>query len=123
MLMTFLRRLLVSSTLFVLVSLVPHEIQAKPRPKKDVPLGTLAGTVLVNKAPVAQSTVHVWRDGKNAGLIPVDAKGEFHFSFPDGTYEVEAAAPHYRPAITARVTVVVHAQHETWVNLELVPAP
>jgi hypothetical protein len=120
--MTFLRRLLTSSVLLVLVGLAPHQTQAASRPK-DVPLGTLGGTVLANNAPVAQSTVRVWRDGKEAGTITVDAKGEFHLSLPEGTYEVQAAAPHYRPAITMRVTVVVPAQHETWVNLELVPAP
>jgi hypothetical protein len=122
MLMTFLRRLVTSLALLVLVGLVP-QIQAKPRPKKDVPLGTLAGTVMANNAPVAQSAVRVWRDGKDAGTIPVDPKGELHFSLPEGTYEVQAAAPHYQPAIAVRVTVVVHAQQQTWVNLALVPAP
>ena len=93
----------------------------KPKTPPPIP-GTLAGKVSAGGAPVPQAVVHVWNEKKkDAGTIHPDEKGEFHFPLADGTYEVQAAAPLFHPAVPVRITVVVHAQRETWVNLELVP--
>lgn len=74
-----------------------------------------------NGAQVANATVTVWRDGKQVGSVAVTGD-RFTFSGPEGTYEVQASAPHYRPEVAAHITVVVHAARETWVNLVLVPS-
>jgi hypothetical protein len=101
-------------TLLAIICLVA----AKPTPP---PLGTLAGTVKSNNTPVRDATVQVWQGKKAVGTARVDEKGDFRLPLADGTYEVQAGAPQFRPAIPMRITVVVHAQRETWVNLELVP--
>jgi hypothetical protein len=85
------------------------------------PAGSIGGTVLANGAQVAGATVTVWRDGKQVGSVAVTGD-RFTFSGPEGTYEVQASAPNHRPAVAARITVVVHAGRETWVNLVLVAA-
>lgn len=105
-----------------LISFFSCELNAAKKPAGPPP-GTLGGRVIApGGAPVPQAVVHVWNEKhKDAGTIQPDAKGEFHFPLPDGTYEVQAAAPQFRPAIAVRITVVVHAQRETWVNLEMLP--
>ena len=106
-----------------IASLLSCELNAAKRPAPPPP-GTLGGRVIANGAPVPQAVVHVWNEKhKDAGTIHPDDKGEFHFPLPDGTYEVQATAPQFHPAIPVRITVVVHAQRETWVNLELLPGP
>ena len=87
-----------------------------------LPPGTLAGSVRVANTPVTDATVHVWQ-GKKEVTVHVDAKGEFHLPLADGTYEVQASAPQFHPALPMRITVVVHSQQQTWVNLEMVPGP
>jgi hypothetical protein len=115
--MSFARLLIVIGV----ASIVSCELNAAKKPAPPPP-GTLGGRVIANGAPVAQAVVHVWNEKhKDAGTIQPDAKGEFHFPLPDGTYEVQAAAPQFHPAIPVRITVVVHAQRETWVNLEMLP--
>ena len=107
--------------LIAIVSLVSCELIAAKKPAPPPP-GTLGGKVIANGAPIPQAVVHVWNEKhKDAGTIHPDDKGEFHFPLPDGTYEVQATAPQFHPAIPVRITVVVHAQRETWVNLELLP--
>lgn len=97
---------------------------ARPEKRPDPALlGSITGSVKSGGSPVLDATVHVWKDGKEVGAPHVDPKGEFQFPTPEGTYEVQAAAPHFQPAVTVRITVVVHAQHETWVNLEMRPGP
>lgn len=86
------------------------------------PPGSIAGTVRSSNSAVADATVTIWRDGKQVAAVPVTGDS-FTFSGPEGTYEVQASAPHYKPAVTTRVTVVVHSGRETWVNLVLVAAP
>lgn len=105
------------------VSLLSCElIAAKPKRPPAPPPGTLAGKVAVNGAPVPQVVVHVWTENhKDAGLIHPDEKGEFHFPIAEGTYEVQPAAAGFRPAVPVRIIVVIHAQRETWVNLEMLP--
>jgi hypothetical protein len=104
-----------------IASFLSCELNAAKKPAAPPP-GTLAGRVAAGGAPVPQAVVHVWNEKKkDAGTIHPDDKGEFHFPLPDGTYEVQASAPQFHPAIPVHITVVVHAQRETWVNLELVP--
>jgi hypothetical protein len=104
-----------------IASLLSCELNAAKKPPAPPP-GTLAGKVAAGGAPVPQAVVHVWNEKhKDAGTIHPDEKGEFHFPLPDGTYEVQASAPQFHAAIPQRITVVVHAQRETWVNLELLP--
>jgi hypothetical protein len=93
---------------------------AAKHPAVVVANGSIAGTVTANFAPVANATVNIWRDGKQVASVQVTVD-HFTFTGPEGTYEVQASAPNYRPAVAARITVVVHADHETWVNLVLVP--
>ena len=103
------------------VSLLSCELNAAKRPAPPPP-GTLGGRVVANDAPVPQAVVHVWNEKhKDAGTIHPDEKGEFHFPLADGTYEVQASAPGFHPSIPVRITVVVHAQRETWVNLVMLP--
>ena len=91
------------------------------KPKAPVaPPGTLAGSVRSGSAVVLDATVHVWQ-GKKEVTVHVDAKGEFHLPLADGTYETQASAPQFRPALPMRITVVVHSQQQTWVNLEMLP--
>jgi len=98
-------------------------VAAKPKPKAPaMPPGTLAGSVRVANTPVLDATVHVWQ-GKKEVTVHVDPKGEFHLSLADGTYEVQASAPQFHPAVTIHITVVVHSSQQTWVNLEMVPGP
>ena len=109
------------AVLIGVVSLLSCELNAAKRPALPPP-GTLGGKVAANGIPVPQAVVHVWHENhKDAATIHPDEKGEFHFPLAEGTYEVQAAAPQYHPAVPARITVVVHAQRETWVNLELLP--
>jgi hypothetical protein len=109
------------AVLIGVVSLLSCELNAAKRPAPPPP-GTLGGKVVANGAPVPQAVVHVWYENhKDAATIHPDEKGEFHFPLAEGTYEVQASAPQFRPAVPARITVVVHAQRETWVNLELLP--
>jgi hypothetical protein len=104
-----------------IASFLSCELNAAKKPAPPPP-GTLGGRVWANGAPVPQAVVHVWNDKKkDAGTIHPDDKGEFRFPLPDGTYEVQATAPQFHPAVPAHITVVVHAQRETWVNLELLP--
>ena len=95
-------------------------VAAKPAKPPVLPPGTLSGSVRTGNAPVLDATVHVWM-GKKETTVHVDPKGEFHLPLADGTYEVQASAPQFRPAVPVRITVVVHSQRETWVNLEMVP--
>ena len=93
----------------------------KPAPP-PVPTGTLAGKVFSKSAPVIpDATVHVWQGKKDVATVRLDEKGEFRYPVAEGTYEVQAAAPNRQPAMQVRITVVIHAQRETWVNLEMVP--
>jgi len=111
-----------AARLFLVLAVVSLLIAAKPKRPPAAPPGTLAGKVSAHGAPVPQAVVHVWNEAhKDAGAIHPDDKGEFHFPLADGTYEVQAAAPGFRPATPARITVVVHSQRETWVNLEMLP--
>ena len=109
------------AVLIGVVSLLSCELNAAKRPA-PAPTGTLGGKVAANGAPVAQAVVRVWNENhKDAATIHPDEKGEFHFPLAEGTYEVQATAPQFHPAAPARITVVVHAQRETWVNIELLP--
>ena len=70
--------------------------------------------------------VHVpaaWLSMLGYALVAGSSFGLLVFRHPlaDGTYEVQAAAPNRQPAMQVRITVVIHAQRETWVNLEMVP--
>jgi hypothetical protein len=102
--------------------MLPLFVAAAHRPTVTVVVanGSIAGTVTANFAPVANATVNIWRDGKQVTSVPVTVD-HFTFTCPEGTYEVQASAPNHRPAVGARITVVVHADHETWANLVLVP--
>jgi hypothetical protein len=104
------------------ILLFPLSAGAAHRPAVTTPPGSIAGTVSSSGSPVANATVNVWRDGKQVSSVAVTGD-RFTFSGPEGTYEVQASAPGYKPAVTVRITVVVHAERETWVNLVLVPAP
>ena len=121
--MRILRRISLALTLFAAIGLLSSEVRAASRQKRPDPatLGSIAGRVVSAQSPVPQATVRVWLNGKEAATLHVDEKGEFRFPTPEGTYEVQASAPHFQPAVNLRITVVVHAQHETWVNLELRP--
>jgi len=111
-----------AARLVIVLAVVSLLIAAKPKRPPAAPPGTLAGRVSASGAPVPQAVVHVWNEAhKDAGAIHPDDKGEFHFPLPDGTYEVQASAPQFRPAVPARIVVVVHAQRETWVNLDMLP--
>jgi hypothetical protein len=96
--------------------------KARKKSQAPTPLGSIAGTVKSGDSPVRDATVTIWRDGKRLGAVNVSADGEFMYPTPEGTYEVQASAPQYRPAITIRITVVAHSGGRTWVNLLLVPA-
>jgi Carboxypeptidase regulatory-like domain len=86
--------------------------------------GALDGTVLTaDRAPVPNAVVAIWRDGKSLDTVSVLPTGQFSYSIPEGTYEIQAAAPKFRPVIPVRITVVVHAKTETWVNITMAPAP
>jgi hypothetical protein len=121
--MWILRRASFALTLFAIAGLLSWEARAASPRKRPNPAtsGSIAGRVISGGSAIPEATVHVWRDGKQAATLQVDQKGEFHYPTPEGTYEVQASAPHFQPAIPVRITVVVHAQHETWVNLELRP--
>ena len=111
-----------AARLFIVLAVVSLLIAAKPKRPPAAPPGTLAGKVFANGAPVPQAIVHVWHENhKDAATIHPDDKGELHFPLPDGTYEVQAAAPGLHPAVAVRIVVVVHAQRETWVNLDMLP--
>jgi Carboxypeptidase regulatory-like domain len=99
--------------------MLPLLAAAAHRPAAPVATGSIAGSVRANGAPVANATVNVWRDGKQVSSVAVTGD-HFTFSGPEATYEVQASAPNYRPAVAARITVVVHQDRETWVNLVLV---
>ena len=116
--MTFSRRL----SLAILLGLCCLAA-AKKRPAPTPPTGTLGGRVFSKSTPVTEPVVHVWKEKekKETATIKPDEKGEFHFPIAEGTYEVQAAAPGRQPAVPTRITVVVHAQQVTWVNLEMVP--
>jgi len=81
----------------------------------------MSGRVISDYAPVPTATVHVWLNKKEVAKSAVDTKGEFHFKLKPETYEVDAEAPRLRPKIAQHIIVVVHPDHETWVNIELVP--
>jgi hypothetical protein len=103
----------------MLSTFLPVVACAANRSTSTAALGSIAGTVRSNGSPVANATVLVWRDGKQVAEVNVTPDG-FRFSAPAGTYEVQASAPHFRPEVGIRITVVVHSGHETWVNLVLV---
>jgi len=99
---------------------------AKKKPAVPAtPPGTLGGHVFSRSGtPVAGAAVHVWKEGekkKETATIKPDEKGEFRVPIAEGTYEVQATAAQSQPAVPMRITVVVHAQQVTWVNLEMVP--
>jgi hypothetical protein len=94
---------------------------AKPPKAPPVPPGSLGGSVKVNNAPVPDATVHVWHGKKEVATVKVDAKGEFRLPLAAETYEVQASAPSFHPAVPIHITVVVNAQRETWVNLDMLP--
>ena len=116
--MTLPRRISVA----ILVSLcLVSAAKKKPAPP-PTPTGTLAGKVFSKSAAIIpDATVHVWQGKKDITTIRPDEKGEFRFPIAEGTYEVQPAAPNRLPAVQVRITVVIHAQRETWVNLEMVP--
>ena len=106
----------------ITILMFPLPAAAAHRPVVTAPPGSIAGTVKSNGSPVANATVNVWRDGKQVASVAVTGD-HFTFSGSEGTYEVQASAPNYRPEIAVRITVVVHSERETWVNLALVRAP
>ncbi|HEY6138533.1 MAG TPA: carboxypeptidase-like regulatory domain-containing protein [Thermoanaerobaculia bacterium] len=94
-----------------------------PHPPTTPP-GTLGGHVYSRSAaPLPDAAVHVWKEKekKETATIHPDEKGEFRFPLAEGTYEVQATAAGRQPAVPVRITVVVHPQQVTWVNLEMVP--
>ena len=103
----------------IAILILPLFAAAAHRPVVQAAVGTIAGSVRSSGSSVANATVNVWRDGKPVASVAVTAD-RFSFSGPEGTYEVQASAPHYRPEIAVRITVVVHSGRETWVNLALV---
>jgi hypothetical protein len=113
-------RALVGAITILTVTLLPAVASAANRSTAMAELGSIKGTVKSSGSQVANATVHIWRDGKHLAAINVTPEG---FSIPAaaGTYEVQGSAPHFRPEIAIRITVVVHSRHETWVNLVLVP--
>jgi hypothetical protein len=106
-----------------LLVLSAASVSAKRRSVKQAPHGSLGGTVAAGTTPIANATVHVWRDEKEVASANTAANGEFHVSLEDGTYAVQASALHFHAASAVRITVVVHVDRETWVNLEMVSAP
>lgn len=97
---------------------------AKKKPAPAAPSGTLGGHVYSRSAaPLTEAAVHVWKEKekKETATIHPDEKGEFRFPIAEGTYEVQATAAGRQPAVPVRITVVVHQQQVTWVNLEMVP--
>ena len=83
--------------------------------------GTISGRVISDYATVPTATVHVWLNKKEVARSVVDPKGEFHFKLKPETYEIDAEAPRLRPKLSVRTIVIVHSDHETWANIEMVP--
>ena len=113
---------------FLLLSLLAIFCLAAAKKKPATPAtppGTLGGRVYSRSAaaPVSDAAVHVWKEKekKETATIHPDEKGEFRFPLAEGTYEVQATAAGRQPAVAVRITVVVHPQQVTWVNLEMVP--
>jgi hypothetical protein len=96
-------------------------VVAAAQPKAST-RSSIGGTVLTaSRAPVPNAVVTVWRNGKSIATVPVAPTGQFSYATREGTYEVQAAAPGFHPVVTVRITVVVHAKAETWVNITMAP--
>lgn len=104
----------------IALSALPFVVAAA-QPKAST-RGSIGGAVLTASAdPVPNAVVTIWSNGKPIATVPVAPTGQFSYSTGEGTFEVQAAAPGFHPVITVRITVVVHAGAQTWVNILMAP--
>ncbi len=123
-----IKRLLVATALILVCLDLSAATKRKSKkaepPPKPVVMGTAAGMIKnAGSAGIPNVTVTIWDEKKKAVTAQSNASGEFRMPLPEGTYEVAATVPHFTQVVPTHITIVVHGNQETWVNIVMAAAP